>query len=407
MPQRLLRSNNLANLRRGDHSRLQHWTEFVRKMLNSTTNATVGWPLADPPVFCKGAAMLCWRSSVWAIFACHVAMAAEIRLDFTMAEQGKQPGGFVPILAGEGRPGQWEVTTAEVAPALAPSNPQANRIAIKPVLSQLDTDPSNERFPMLVYDGEEFADFTVRTRLRLMGGQRDQMAGLVFRLQDAENFYVARVSVLDQNIRFYKVTEGLRGPLIGPSVPLQTNTWYELEVRCEGNRIVGFLDGTLVLPELQDTSFSRGKIGFWTKSDSICQFDGAFIDYTPVTPLSEELVRAALDKYSRVVDLRLYAFQKGTDQTAVVACKHPVDKGTPGGEEEAGALQQGTMYCGKGKKTVTVVMPVRDRNGDPVAAMRVVMNRFPGQTENNAVARAKPIVDLMEERLAASREAFQ
>jgi hypothetical protein len=347
------------------------------------------------------------KGLIWLIFLGNLGVAAELSFDFSTTKAGELPGGYVSLLAGEGRPGRWEVVQAQVAPALAPLNPQAPRTSVKSVLTQSDHDPTDERFPILAYSEEEFADFTVTARMRIIGGQTEQMAGIAFRLQDAENFYVARLSALGQNLRFYKVVTGMRGRLIGPSLPIKTNVWYDLTIRCEGNEIVCLLDGNLVMPPLQDMSFSRGKLGFWTKSDSICQFGGASVTYTPIVPLSKQVVADALEKYPRVVDLRLYTLGEEGAAASVVASKHPEDLGTLGGKAEVGAIRHGNMYFGKDKKKATVVLPVRDRNGDPVAAARIVLDSFAGQTENNAIVRAKPIVQLMEEEIATSREAFR
>ena len=46
------------------------------------------------------------------------------------------------------------------------------------------------RFPLLVFDGESFNDFTLTTRFKLVRGGLEQMAGIAFRLQDEKNFYV-------------------------------------------------------------------------------------------------------------------------------------------------------------------------------------------------------------------------
>lgn len=328
-------------------------------------------------------------------------------MDFTRTPAGEIPKDFESLLAGEGRPGKWEVIMADVPPLLAPLSPQAPQTAVKPVLTQSDHDPTDERFPILAYSAEEFGDFTLTTRLRILGGEKEQMGGIAFRLQDAENFYVLRISALGQNIRFYKVVAGIRGRLIGPSIPIQTNTWYELTVGCKGNEIICSLNGQMVFPPLQDLSFARGKVGFWTKSDSMCQFAGASLIYTPIVPLSKRIVEAALEEYSRVVDLRLYTLASESDTTTVVAAKNPDDVGSTGGQAEVGAIRNADIYFGKEKKTVTVVMPVRDRNGDPVAAARVVMEKFPGQTENSAIVRARPIIKLMEEQVRTSQEAFR
>jgi len=54
-----------------------------------------------------------------------------------------------------------------------------------------------------------------------------------------------------------------------------------------------------------------------------------------------------------------------------------------------------------------VVMPLRDRNGDPVAAVRVIMKTFAGQTEQNAVARALPVIREMQRRVASLQDLVQ
>lgn len=348
-----------------------------------------------------------WLCFAWVMLTGVVAFAAEVSFDFSNTPEGQVPEGFKPVLAGEGHPGKWQVGMTEVPSLLAPLSPQAPQTAVKPVLIQTDHDPTDERFPMLVYEPREFGDFVLTTRLRILGGKKEQMAGIAFRLQDSENFYVVRLSVLGQNIRFYKVIGGFRGQLIGPTLPLSTNVWHELAIKCQGNQILCALDGKAVMPALHDSSFTKGRIGFWTKSDSRCQFAGATITYTPIVPLSKRVLEAALKKYSRVLDLQLYTLGTEDNTTSVVASKNPEDVGSKGGRAETGAIRDGDIYVGKDKKTVTVVMPVRDRNGDPVAAARIVMRSFPGQTENNAIVRAKPIVDLMANQLQTSREPFK
>lgn len=332
--------------------------------------------------------------------------AAELNLSFGQTPLNSAPVGFKPLLAGGGRPGAWSVIQAEVESGMLLLSQEAPRTAVKAVLTQTELDPTDERFPMLAYDKMEFEDFTLTTHLRILGGHVEQMAGIAFRLQDAENFYVVRVSALGQNLRFYKVAAGIRGRLIGPSLTIATNKWYELTVQCKGNEIVCRLNGSQVMPPLQDMSFARGKIAFWTKSDSVCQFDGAHISYTPTVSLSTQLVAAALKQYSRVLDLRLYTLTPDAKAVKVVAGKNSEDVGLLGGTAEMGAIQNGNMYVGKDQGTVTVVMPIRDRNGDPVAAARVVMDSFPGQTDNNALVRARPIMKFMNDMVESSQDPF-
>ena len=69
-------------------------------------------------------------------------------------------------------------------------------------------------------------------------------------------------------------------------------------------------------------------------------------------------------------------------------------------------IAQGTPYMGKIETGVVVTLPVHDRNGEPVAALRVEMKSFPGQTESNAIARALPIAKDIESQLTGTRELF-
>ena len=49
-------------------------------------------------------------------------------------------------------------------------------------------------------------------------------------------------------------------------------------------------------------------------------------------------------------------------------------------------------------------MPLRDRNGDIIAAARVVMQTFAGQTEENAIVRATPFVKEIQARVTSLQD---
>ena len=70
-------------------------------------------------------------------------------------------------------------------------------------------------------------------------------------------------------------------------------------------------------------------------------------------------------------------------------------------------MKRATIYHSKSNGRVTVVMPMRDNNGETIAAVRVVMKALPGQTEKKAIARAMPVVRHMESRLQRTGELFQ
>ena len=331
-------------------------------------------------------------------------IAAERRFDFAQFPLDKTPPGFKSILAGEGKPGEWKVIMDEVAPKLAPLTDKAPVLSKQAVLAQLSQDSSDNRFPILVFEEEKFADFTLTTRVKTVSGTNDRMAGIVFRLQDEKNFYVTRISSLDNTFRFYKVINGEISMLIGPKIPVPSGEWRELTVECSGNHIRCRLDGKELIPEMTDTSFSRGRIGFWTKSDSVSYFADTRITYHPIEVPAQVMVRETVKKYPRLLGLKVYV--RGTEEntTRMVASKTESEMGQPGGKAEADVINQGQVYYGKDAGTVSVTMPLRDRNGDTMAAVRVVMRPFTGQTEQNAVARALPIVKEIQARVQSLQD---
>jgi hypothetical protein len=334
------------------------------------------------------------------------AFGAERVFDFKDLPADKTPPGFRSVVAGKGKVGDWKIVMDEVPPLLAPLTDKAPVVTRRAVLAQVSQDATDERFPLLIFDGDSFTDFTLTTRFKLVGGGLEQMAGIAFRIQDEQNFYVIRVSGLGKNVRFYKVVGGERGNPIGPQVDLAKGVWHELKIECKGNQIHCWLNDKEAIPPLTDNSFTGGKFGFWTKSDSVSYFADTKIIYTPREPRAQAIIRDTLAKYPRLLDLKIYTLDEKREPR-LVAGKNPKEVGTAGGKPERETIAQGHLYYGKGKKSVLVVMPLRDRNGEPMAAVRLNMESFVGQTEQNALARATPIVKHMQAQAQTLEELTQ
>ena len=330
--------------------------------------------------------------------------AAERRFDFGQAPGGQLPDGFHSVVSGLGKPGDWRVIFEDVEPGIVPLSPQAHALTKKAVLAQVSQDPSDEHFPILVFEDETFGDFTFSARFKTVSGRVEQMAGIVFRYQNETNFYVLRASSLGNTFRFYKVVNGERGNIIGPEIRIPTNVWQELSVECKGNQIHCLLDGKDVIPTINDSSFSSGKIGFWTKSDSVSYFTDARIVYVPRQIEADVIVRELLKKYPRLEDIRIYTAGAAAGTSRLVASRDQKDVGQPGAKAESDIIQHGVVYYAKEKGITTVTMPVRDHNGDSIAAVRVIMKSFPGQTEQNAVARATPIMKEIQARIQTGED---
>jgi len=331
------------------------------------------------------------------------ATGAEIKIDFGDFAAGQTPTNFSAALAGGGRPGEWKILMDEVPPLLAPLSPQANVITRRAVVAQTSTDPTDERFPMLIYDGETFKDFKLTARFKIVSGATEQMAGVVFRFQNTSNFYVIRASALGHNLRYYKVVNGVRASPIGPPMDISVGVWHTLAVQCLGNQILCWLDGNLAMPPLNDNTFTAGKIGFWTKSDSVSYFGDTAINYTPIVPVMQARVQSVLKKEPRILGLRIYTLDD-QGRPRVAASKDENEIGQPGTDAEKSAITEGRVYFGHGTGTDAVTLPLRDRNGDPMAAVRVQLKSFIGETQDTAITRATMILKQMQAQVTSREE---
>jgi hypothetical protein len=200
-----------------------------------------------------------------------VARGAEAeRIGFDSFPAGAPPPGFTFGLTGKGRPGAWVVLKDDSAPSASQ------------VLAQTDGDTTSYRFPLAVFEGFSAADVDLGVRFKAVGGSEDQAAGLVFRFRDPDHYYVVRANSLEGNVVLYKVLNGKRTDLkpkgsgafaYGKKAPVASGTWSTLRVLVQGPLFEVFLNGDKLF-EVEDSTFTAaGRVGLWTKADSITRFD--------------------------------------------------------------------------------------------------------------------------------------
>jgi hypothetical protein len=141
------------------------------------------------------------------------------------------------------------------------------------VLAQTDIDATSYRFPVAVVDSISVQNFRLAVRCKPISGKVDQACGVVFRYRDENNYYVVRANALEDNVRFYNMIAGKRSELASWSGPVNSGSWHELSVTAKGDLFEISWDGKKVI-EARDKTFSEpGKIGLWTKADSVTYFD--------------------------------------------------------------------------------------------------------------------------------------
>lgn len=330
--------------------------------------------------------------------------------DFGATGEGKLPEGFYTALFGAGKPAEWQVFYDKTSSKFQSRFTNSVASAAQAVLAQLSRDTTDERFPLCIYNGEIFGDFTFSAKVKIMEGNAEQMAGLIFRAQDATNFYYFRACAKEGTVRFLKVVNGQRSVPIGDNVPVTRGEWHEIVVECKGNSLRCSFDGHALGGAngvLNDNTFSFGHVGFLTKSDSLVYFADAKIVYVPRVSLAQTIVAASMKKYNRLRGLSIYLVPNGANVPQIIASSTPTEMGKVGGDAVKDVLARGKIYQLRSNSEVTVYMPLHDNNGDIAAVGCVTMETFLGQTEQNAIVRAMPIIKEMEARFHMGKDLLQ
>ncbi len=156
--------------------------------------------------------------------------------------------------------GQW---TVEEMPG-APSG--------KKVLVQRAT---RNPFDVIVASPGPYTDVDVSVKFKPISGRKDASGGLVFRFADGR-YYVVRANALEDNFRLYANDRGRRQLATASVKPPALGQWHSIRVVAVGDHLQAWLNGTLHL-DLRDSRFKSGRIGLWTKADSITAFDDLII----------------------------------------------------------------------------------------------------------------------------------
>jgi hypothetical protein len=191
-------------------------------------------------------------------------LARSDTVNFDDLKTGAPPPGWMASQTGNGE-AKWTV----VADESAPSKPN--------VLKQL----GEAAFPVCFKNSTSIKDGFAEVRFKALAGKEDQAGGVVWRCLDADNYYVARANALEDNVVLYKTVAGKRSCLdivgrkggYGVKAKVAPGKWHTLRVEFAGKRFSVIFNGKKLF-EVEDNTFgAAGKVGVWTKADSVTVFD--------------------------------------------------------------------------------------------------------------------------------------
>jgi len=177
-------------------------------------------------------------------------------VNFDNSEAGKVPAGWTATQTGTGH-AVW----ALVRDDSAPSKPN--------VLKQ----SGQATYPVALKDDTNLKDGFVEVKFKALSGREDQAGGLVWRARDANNYYVARANALENNVTIYHTIDGRRTEKKRARMTVAANQWHTLRVEFEGAHFIVRLNGQTALEWDDQTFKDPGKLGVWTKADSVTEFD--------------------------------------------------------------------------------------------------------------------------------------
>jgi hypothetical protein len=201
------------------------------------------------------------------IAALQLAMAETIHFD---GAAGSLPAGWSVAMTHAGGEPQWQI----VRDPSAPSPPF--------VFAQTSKDPTAGRFPIAVWEKVSIRNGEVSVAFKTVSGTVDQAAGIVWRYQDANNYYIVRANALENNIVLYKVENGVRLSIAPKGLPSRSygvkhevprGVWSRLRVVFKDAAFSVFFNEQHMFDTGDRTITKAGRTGLWTKADSVTYFD--------------------------------------------------------------------------------------------------------------------------------------
>ena len=177
-------------------------------------------------------------------------------VNFDDLKAGAPPPGWTATQTGTGD-AKWEV----VADGSAPSKPN--------VLKQ----SGEATYPVCFKNDTSVKDGFVAVKFKPVSGKEDQAGGVIWRCQDADNYYIARANALEDNVTIYHTIKGKRTSFKNIDTKVAPGVWHTLRVEFKGKKFAVIFDGKKVIEATDDSFAEAGKVGVWTKADSVTLFD--------------------------------------------------------------------------------------------------------------------------------------
>src|SRR5467141_3060043 len=196
------------------------------------------------------------RSIVTLAASTLASVAAAQTVNFDNLPTGASPPGWTATKTGAGT-AKWTIERDDTAP----SKPN--------VLKQ----SGQATYPVCIKDDTNLKDGFVEVKFKPISGREDQAGGVIWRAKDSNNYYIARANALEDNVTIYHTIDGKRVAFKSINTKVTSGAWHTLRVDFKGNKFTVTFDGNRVIEATDESFANAGKVGVWTKADSVTLFD--------------------------------------------------------------------------------------------------------------------------------------
>ena len=172
-------------------------------------------------------------------------------------------------------PVRWEVRHD-------PSAPSRGNVLEKVTPGNSDSDN-----PAAIFEKEVCQDGDLSVKFRIDNGVRMKTAGLVWRYQDSNNYYLLHFSADEKNIVLFRVRNGryqaipvpgVQPGAIGVPHDIRAGQWYVAKVIFRGSQIRVFFGNRRLFEAVDSEITQPGRTGLWTRGRTTASFDDFRID---------------------------------------------------------------------------------------------------------------------------------
>ena len=205
-----------------------------------------------------------------------------VKIDVATEKAGAEPTHFIPIV------GNWIVTKDGSKNVLMVDGRQWKRGDPSGGLADkaraiygskhedfIDNVKAFAYFPYAIAQGvDDFRNGEISMRFQMVDGALDSCAGILFNVKPNGDYLTVRFNGKEDNLVLWTFNKGTRKFVKKGSedVPLKRKEWYAMKIAVQGTKLEGYLNGKKLLDYALPEAVT-GKVGVWSKTDSVSLFD--------------------------------------------------------------------------------------------------------------------------------------